>query len=94
VPDEDEDAKKSKSRSAVPKTRNVIPENANVTHLTVKELNLRLRRLAHQSISDLIDPARYESNLPYFLFSTLITLSVQNIYIRYVIKCCTWIWFE
>lgn len=60
VPDEDEDAKKVKTRSTVPKTgfHALHGDNINVTHITVKELNLRLRRLVHQCISDLIDPAR------------------------------------
>lgn len=59
--DPTEQLARSSSASAARRQRELQKQAAaqmNVAHVTVKELNLRLRRLVHQSISDLIDPAR------------------------------------
>ena len=50
------DEKKPKSPQRKASITNVPEENPLEKNL--KDLNLRLRRLVHQSISDLIDPSR------------------------------------
>lgn len=64
VPDEEEKPKAANRRSR----HEPHPyDNLSVAHISIKELNLRLRRLVHQSISDLIDPARYILTIIYII---------------------------
>jgi hypothetical protein len=68
-----DDKKPDSSSGARQSSGNGKTTEEDTVHKSLKDLNLRLRRLVHQSISDLIDPSRY---VILFFFLVLLLFSV------------------